>query len=115
MIVLVRTEGRSERQQGLSQLVVPMDAPGVSVKPIIDLTGAHEFNEVFFDNVRLPANALLGVEGEGWTQATAELSLERSGPERYLSMVLFLELVRHAQTENDPALIALVGRLAAEA
>jgi alkylation response protein AidB-like acyl-CoA dehydrogenase len=86
------------------------------VKPIIDLTGAHEFNEVFFDNVRLPANALLGVEGEGWTQATAELSLERSGPERYLSsMVLFLELVRHAQTENDPALVALVGRLAAEA
>ena len=86
------------------------------MKPIIDLTGAHEFNEVFFDNVRLPANALLGVEGEGWTQATAELSLERSGPERYLSsMVLFLELVRHAQTESDPALAALVGRLAAEA
>ena len=116
MIALVRTEAGSERQQGLSQLVVPMNAPGVSVKPIIDLTGAHEFNEVFFDNVRLPANALLGVEGEGWTQATAELSLERSGPERYLSsMVLFLELVRHAQTESDPALVALVGRLAAEA
>lgn len=116
MIALVRTEAGSERQQGLSQLVVPMDAPGVSVKPIIDLTGAHEFNEVFFDNVRLPANALLGVEGEGWTQATAELSLERSGPERYLSsMVLFLELVRHVQTESDPALVALVGRLAAEA
>ena len=116
MIALVRTQPGSERQQGLSQLVVPMDAPGVSVKPIIDLTGAHEFNEVFFDNVRLPANALLGVEGEGWTQATAELSLERSGPERYLSsMVLFLELVRHAQTESDPALVALVGRLAAEA
>jgi alkylation response protein AidB-like acyl-CoA dehydrogenase len=116
MIALVRTEAGSERQQGLSQFVVPMDAPGVSVKPIIDLTGAHEFNEVFFDEVRLPANALLGTEGEGWKQATAELSLERSGPERYLSsMVLFLELVRFAGTSSDPALRDLVGRLAAEA
>ena len=116
MIALVRTETGSERQQGLSQFVVPMDAPGVSVKPIIDLTGAHEFNEVFFDEVRLPANALLGTEGEGWKQATAELSLERSGPERYLSsMVLFLELVRFVGTSGDPALRDLVGRLAAEA
>ncbi len=116
MIALVRTEPGSERQQGLSQFVVPMDAPGVSVKPIIDLTGAHEFNEVFFDEVRLPANALLGTEGEGWKQATAELSLERSGPERYLSsMALFLELVRFAGTSGDSALRDLVGRLAAEA
>lgn len=116
MIALVRSEAGSERQQGLSQFVVPMDTPGVTVKPIIDLTGAHEFNEVFFEDVRLPASALLGTEGEGWKQATAELSLERSGPERYLSsMVLFLELVRHAGTRNDPALQELVGRLAAEA
>ena len=116
MIALVRSEAGSERQAGLSQFVIPMDAPGVSVKPIIDLTGAHEFNEVFLEEVRLPDSALLGNEGEGWKQATAELSLERSGPERYLSsMVLFLELVRHAGKANDPALEGLVGRLAAEA
>lgn len=116
MIALVRSEPGSERQQGLSQFVIPMDAPGVSVKPIVDLTGAHEFNEVFFEDVRLPASALLGTEGEGWNQATAELSLERSGPERYLSsMVLFLELVRHAGKHEDPTLQELVGRLAAEA
>ncbi|HBR84786.1 MAG TPA: acyl-CoA dehydrogenase [Erythrobacter sp.] len=116
MIALVRSEAGSERQQGLSQFVIPMDTPGVTVKPITDLTGAHEFNEVFFDAVRLPAHALLGEEGAGWKQATAELSLERSGPERYLSaMVLFLELVRHAETAQDPALAELVGRLAAEA
>nr|WP_255704447.1 acyl-CoA dehydrogenase family protein [Erythrobacter sp. SN021] len=116
MIALVRSEAGSERQAGLSQFVIPMDAPGVSVKPIIDLTGAHEFNEVFLEDVRLPASALLGNEGEGWKQATAELSLERSGPERYLSsMALFLELVRHAGKANDPALEELVGRLAAEA
>lgn len=116
MIALVRSEPGSERQQGLSQFVIPMDTPGVSVKPIVDLTGAHEFNEVFFEDVRLPASALLGTEGEGWKQATAELSLERSGPERYLSsMVLFLELVRHADKYEDSTLQELVGRLAAEA
>lgn len=116
MIALVRSEAGSERQQGLSQFVIPMDAPGVTIKPIIDLTGAHEFNEVFFEDVRLPESALLGEEGNGWRQATAELSLERSGPERYLSsMVLFLELVRHAGRNPDPAIAQLVGRLAAEA
>ncbi|WP_435198995.1 acyl-CoA dehydrogenase family protein [Qipengyuania sp. 902] len=116
MIALIRSEAGSERQQGLSQFVIPMDAPGVSVKPIIDLTGAHEFNEVFFEDVRLPASTLLGEEGQGWRQATAELSLERSGPERYLSsMVLFLELVRHAEKHADPATWDLVGRLASDA
>ncbi len=116
MIALVRSAEGSERQQGLSQLVIPMDAPGVTVKPILDLTGAHEFNEVFFEDVRLPASALLGEEGQGWRQATAELSLERSGPERYLSsMVLFLELVRHVGKNPDPALAELVGRLASDA
>ncbi len=116
MIALVRSEAGSERQQGLSQFVIPLDTPGVTVNPIVDLTGAHEFNEVFFDEVRLPAAALLGEEGAGWRQATAELSLERSGPERYLSsMVLFLELVRHAGRHPDPAVRELVGRLAAEA
>ncbi len=116
MIALIRSEVGSERQQGLSQFVIPMDAQSVSVKPIIDLTGAHEFNEVFFEDVRLPASALLGEEGQGWRQATAELSLERSGPERYLSsMVLFLELVRHAETHPDPSVRDLVGRLASDA
>ncbi|MEZ5681659.1 MAG: acyl-CoA dehydrogenase family protein [Erythrobacter sp.] len=116
MIALVRSEAGSERQAGLSQFVIPMDAPGVSIKPIVDLTGAHEFNEVFFEDVRLPASALLGEEGNGWKQATAELSLERSGPERYLSsMVLFLELVRHAGRHPDPAVTQLIGRLSAEA
>lgn len=116
MIALVRSEAGTERQAGLSQFVIPMDAPGVTIKPIIDLTGAHEFNEVFFEDVRLPANSLLGEEGNGWKQATAELSLERSGPERYLSsMSLFLELVRHAGQHRDPAVTQLVGRLAAEA
>jgi alkylation response protein AidB-like acyl-CoA dehydrogenase len=115
MVALVRSEAGSERNAGLSQFVIPMDAPGVTVRPIIDLTGAHDFNEVFVESVRLPATALVGVEGEGWRQVTAELSLERSGPERYLSSTaLFLQLVDYARAHPSDTLTALVARLAAE-
>ncbi|GAA4768831.1 acyl-CoA dehydrogenase family protein [Novosphingobium ginsenosidimutans] len=115
MIALVRSEEGSQRNAGLSQFVIPMDAPGVIVRPIIDLTGGHDFNEVFFDGVRLPATALLGIEGEGWKQATAELSLERSGPERYLScQTLLTELIRAVGTEPSEGVRALIGRLVSE-
>ncbi len=115
MIALVRSEAGSERNKGLSQFVIPMDAPGLTVRPIIDLTGGHDFNEVFFEDVRLPATALVGEEGNGWKQVTAELSLERSGPERYLSsMALLVELIRHSEVHGGAALHALIGRLAAE-
>jgi alkylation response protein AidB-like acyl-CoA dehydrogenase len=116
MIALIRSEPGSQRNAGLSQFLIPMDSPGVTVRPIIDLTGGHDFNEVWLEDVRLPAAALFGVEGEGWQQATAELSLERSGPERYLStLALLTELIRFAADHPSPTLSTLVGRLAAEA
>lgn len=115
MIALVRTDPDSQRNAGLSQLLVTMDTPGITVRPVIDLTGAHDFNEVFFDDVLLPPDALIGAEGEGWKQVTAELSLERSGPERYLSsFALFIELLRWAGPEPEPQVAALIGRTAAE-
>jgi alkylation response protein AidB-like acyl-CoA dehydrogenase len=115
MVALVRSEPGSTRNEGLSQFIIPMDAPGLSVQPIIDLTGNHDFNEVFFEDVRLPASALLGEEGNGWRQVTAELSLERSGPERYLSsMALMLELINHAGSANSARLNELIARLASE-
>lgn len=115
MIALVRSEAGSERNKGLSQFVIPMDSPGVSVRPIIDLTGGHDFNEVFFEDVRLPATALVGTEGNGWQQVTAELSLERSGPERYISsMALLIELIRYAEAHPAASLTGLVARLASE-
>lgn len=115
MIALVRSDPLSERNAGLSQFIIPMDAPGVTVRPIIDLTGGHDFNEVFFENVRLPASALIGVEGEGWRQVTAELSLERSGPERYLSsMALLIELIRHGEHHPSDGVRDLIARLTAE-
>ncbi len=115
MIALVRSEEGSERNAGLSQFVIPMNTPGVTVKPIIDLTGGHDFNEVWFDNVELPESALAGTQGDGWSQATAELSLERSGPERYLSCTaLLVELIRAAGPDADDGVKALVGKLTAE-
>ncbi len=93
MITLVRTSGTPEdRQKGLSQFIVDMRLPGITVKPILDMTGESHFSEVFFDNVRLPSNALVGLEGEGWAQVNAELAFERSGPERIYSSIVLLDL-----------------------
>ena len=114
-LTLLRTEEGSERQQGLSQLMIDLDLPGVSVRPIVDMTGQHHFNEIFFDNVLVPLDALVGEEGRGWAQVTAELALERSGPERYLSSHMLLEaLIDHAGPDPAPALAELIGKLTAE-
>ena len=115
MIALVRTGAGSERQEGLTQFLIDLTLPGVAVRPIVDLAGGTEFNEVFFDNVLVPDTMRVGDEGAGWTQVTAELSLERSGPERYLSsFALFLEFVQQAGPVPDEVTANLIGRLAAE-
>jgi alkylation response protein AidB-like acyl-CoA dehydrogenase len=115
MLGLFRSEQGSVRNAGLSQFMIPLDTPGVTVRPITDLSGGADFNEVFFDDVRLGADALIGVEGNGWQQATAELSLERSGPERYLSsQALMVELIRHLQSREDPVGLRLAGRFVSE-
>lgn len=93
MIVLARTspaEGRN-RQIGLSQFLVDLSLPGVSISGIRDLGGTPHFNETLFDNVELAGDALLGVEGNGWAQCMSELALERSGPERFLTTLIVLE------------------------
>ncbi len=92
MIALVRTSGTPEdRHQGLSQVIVDLSLPGVSVRPIRDLAGDAHFSEVFFDNVVLAPDALIGEEGAGWAQVNAELAFERSGPERLYSSIALLQ------------------------
>lgn len=105
MIALVRTSGTAEdRHQGLSQLIVDLSLPGVTVSPIQDLTGDAHFSEVFFDNVELPADALIGAEGAGWAQVNAELAFERSGPERLYSSIALLECwLTHCRGLSDNA------------
>lgn len=117
MIALVRTSGDSgDRQQGLSQLIVDLKAPGVTIRPIRDATGHADFNEVFFEDVRLPPDALLGEEGGGWRQVTAELAWERSGPERIWSSAVLLDAwIAHVRAAGrGEARTALVGALTAE-
>jgi alkylation response protein AidB-like acyl-CoA dehydrogenase len=113
MIALVRTSGSSDdRQRGLSQLIIDLKAPGVTIRPIVDMTGDAHFAEVFFEDVELPADALVGSEGEGWAQVTAELAFERSGPERIYSSVVLLDAwIDHLQGvgRDDPATRARVG------
>lgn len=119
IIVLARTDGQhGDRHRGLSQLVVELPTPGVTVHPILAFDGTHHFNEVIFEQVRLPRTALLGERGRGWAQVNAELSHERSGPERFLSMVPLLrawesELGPDAGESERMALGRLVARLAA--
>ncbi|MFF2732421.1 acyl-CoA dehydrogenase family protein [Streptomyces sp. NPDC058008] len=75
--VVARTEPGSVRHHGLSYLLVPLDQPGVEVRPITQLTGTSEFNEVFFDRARTPAGNIVGAPGEGWKVAMATLGFER--------------------------------------
>ncbi|AQZ65858.1 putative acyl-CoA dehydrogenase [[Actinomadura] parvosata subsp. kistnae] len=74
---LCRTEEGSQRHRGLSYLLVPMRQPGVEVRPIVQLTGTSEFNEVFFDGARTAAGNILGAPGDGWRVAMATLGYER--------------------------------------
>lgn len=116
MIALVRTSGKpDDRQAGLSQLLIDMRTPGVTARPIRDVSGDEHFSEVHFDNALLPADALIGEEGKGWAQVNAELAFERSGPERiYSCMALidaWLDFVRAKGPTDGEA--ELAGRLLA--
>ncbi|MCW2705736.1 MAG: putative acyl-CoA dehydrogenase, partial [Blastococcus sp.] len=115
-ITLVRTSAAdpANRHAGLSQLLVDLSLPGITVNPIRILDGGHHFNEVVFEDVVVPGDMLLGEEGNGWHQVTAELAFERSGPERFLSTYpLVAEFGRRVAESGDPAAVATLGRLSA--
>ena len=116
MIALVRTsESAADRQKGLSQLVVDLKRPGVTVRPIKDLAGDAHFSEVFLEDVELGEDALVGAEGAGWEQVTAELAFERSGPERLYSSVVLVDAwlaALRAGARRSAAAAATLGRMA---
>lgn len=92
MITLCRTAPETkDRHAGLSQLIVDLKQTGITIRPIENLAGDKHFNEIFFDDVFVPDNRLIGSVGEGWSQVMAELAFERSGPERFLSSYQLLE------------------------
>jgi alkylation response protein AidB-like acyl-CoA dehydrogenase len=108
-ILIARTDPNLAKHRGISYFICPMDLPGISMQPIIDMTTAHSFNQVFFDDVRIPASLRVGEEGDGWRLAKVTLSNERvmlssagslwgAGP----SAADLLNLVRDAGGTDDP-------------
>ncbi|MYE14765.1 MAG: acyl-CoA dehydrogenase [Gammaproteobacteria bacterium] len=114
MVTLVRTEPPGDnRHAGLSQLVVDLRGEGVTVRPIRNIAGGEDFNEVVFEDCFVGQEDVIGAPGNGWEQVTSELSYERSGPERFLSAFrVFVEFVRAAGPEPNESTAALIGRLA---
>ena len=114
IIALVRTAGTpADRHAGLTQMIVDLKGEGVTVRPIANIAGGHDFNEVVFDECFVADADVVGEPGNGWQQVTSELGYERSGPERFLSAFrVFVEFVRAVGAAPTPEQAALIGRLA---
>jgi alkylation response protein AidB-like acyl-CoA dehydrogenase len=117
---LVRTEKDAKKQEGISFLLIDMTSPGVEVRPIITLEGEHEVNEVFFTDVRVPIENLVGEENKGWTCAKYLLTYERTNIAGVgLSVAALERLKRVARTQRrngrpldeDPAFAARLARV----
>jgi acyl-CoA dehydrogenase len=115
MIALVRTEPPAEnRHAGLSQIIVDLKKDGAAIRPIRNMAGGEDFNEVVFEDVLVPEDRVVGEPGNGWRQVTSELAYERSGPERFLSAFrAYVELVRAAGDHPPVPLAVAIGRLGA--
>ena len=113
MIGLFRTSPstKENRRHGLTQFVLEMKTPGITVRPIRNMAGGHEFNEVVFDDVFIPEQNMLGELDGAWKQATAELAYERSGPDRILETLPVLrELIRAVGEAPDARVAEGIGR-----
>lgn len=121
-ILIARTDPDVAKHKGISYFLVPMDLPGITLSPIVDMTTAHSFNQTFFDDVRLPAEYLVGAEGDGWRLAKVTLANERvslssagsmwgTGP----SAAQLLDLVRSGPPITDPNMRQRIAALHIEA
>jgi 3-oxochol-4-en-24-oyl-CoA dehydrogenase len=121
-ILIARTNPDATKHRGISYFICPMDLPGITMQPVIDMTRAHSFNQVFFDDVQLPAEYLVGEENQGWRLAKVTLGNERvslsgggslwgTGPSAHD----LLDLVRQQGPVTDPHLRDRLARLYIEA
>ncbi|MDH3705609.1 MAG: acyl-CoA dehydrogenase family protein [Acidimicrobiia bacterium] len=121
-ILIARTDPNVAKHKGISYFICPTDLPGLTMTPIVDMTTAHSFNQVFFDDVRIPVENRVGEEGDGWRLAKVTLSNERvslsasgslwgAGP----SAAMLLDLVRDGGGEADPVLRQRLAALHCEA
>ena len=111
LMTLARTSpvDPTDRHSGISQFIVDLSAPGVTVRPIVSMNGSHHFNEVLLEEVFVPDDMVFGELGAGWRQVTSELSFERSGPERVLST---FPLLQACVAHPDARVGSLVARVA---
>lgn len=117
MVTLVRTEPliADKKHKGLSQLIIDLNSEGVTISPIRFLTGEHHFNDIFFDNVFVPDEMVVGTLGNGWAQGLVELAFERSGPERILSTFPLLnEAIEELKKQKDVVGLKVATKLVAE-
>lgn len=115
-IVLARTgDAGASRHEGLSQFIVDLKARDLKVRPIVNMAGQSEFNEVVFTDTFVPDERLVGAPGNGWHQVTSELAYERSGPERYLSFIRLAEAaLQCAGASPSPRIREALGRASAK-
>lgn len=102
MILFARTGPAGDsRHEGVTQFLVDLDQPGIAIRPIINIVGDHDFNEVVFEDVFVPDANVVGKVGNGWNQVTSELVYERSGPDRWLSTYQLLPPMLEKLSEQD--------------
>lgn len=116
--LVARTDPDAPRHRGISELLVDMRLPGITVRPLVDMTGEHHFNEVFFEGVRVPKRWLIGEQNRGWFQIASQLDYERAGMERILSYApLLADLTAYVQQSGrggDPRVRQELARLHGE-
>ncbi|MCL0101583.1 acyl-CoA dehydrogenase family protein [Dehalococcoidia bacterium] len=105
-LLLTRTDPDAPKHRGISMFILPMETPGITVQPILNPLNIHYFNQVFFDNVRVPASSMIGPENRGWYTATTTLDFERSGVARFAnnqrSLDTLIALSKESHRPNNP-------------
>jgi alkylation response protein AidB-like acyl-CoA dehydrogenase len=123
IFMLARTDPAVPKHKGISYFLVDMKTPGITVQPLIDMSGGHHFNQVFFDHVRVPRSGLLGEKNRGWYMATTTLSFERAGVENPMRAKRILESLidyakqtsRHGKPlSKDPLIRQKIAQMAVE-
>ena len=103
---MARTDPDAPKPTGLSYFLVDMKTPGITVRPLINMAGGHSFNEVFFEDVRVPKENLVGEKNRGWYVATSVLNFERSAIEEAASLKRALdelvEYVKETKVDGEP-------------
>ena len=101
MILLARTDPDAPKHKGITYFIMDMKSPGINVRPLMNMAGSHEFNEVFLDNVRVPKENIIGEENRGWYAAMTTLDFERSAIGSAIGMKQTVESIIEYAREHD--------------